>query len=384
MTSVLEKVLGHTRVLISEDERALHLVKGELCGILTAGDYRLANGRGSLVIERHSLTQPEFRSAYEKALFTKLPDVADAHLTEIRTEAGEVAVVERDGRVYTVLGPDQRLVLWTDAGPWTASVIDTGAEPVLPESLMRRLGDAKQAQQFVIVPVGDGQVALTYVDGVLVTAHEPGVYAYWKAGRTVTQRVVDLKRQTMDVTGQEVLTLDRVTIRLNIAAEYRVVDPIKAVHEVKDFADMLYRALQVAFRKTLGTMKLDDILERKGEIDVEAAEKVRTDMTAIGLDVTEITLKDVILPGEMREMLNMVVLAEKEAEANMIRRREETNATRSLLNTAKVMAENPVMLRLKELEALETIAEKVDRLTVHNGTGGLMNDLVRLRDGERV
>jgi len=80
----------------------------------------------------------------------------------------------------------------------------------------------------------------------------------------------------------------------------------------------------------------------------------------------------------------MVVLAEKEAEANMIRRREETNATRSLLNTAKVMAENPVMLRLKELEALETIAERVDRLTVHNGTGGLMNDLVRLRDGEQA
>ena len=73
-------------------------------------------------------------------------------------------------------------------------------------------------------------------------------------------------------------------------------------------------------------------------------------------------------------------IAEKEAEANVIRRREETNATRSLLNTAKVMAENPVMLRLKELEALETIAGKVERLTVHNGTSGLMSDLVRLRD----
>ena len=71
---------------------------------------------------------------------------------------------------------------------------------------------------------------------------------------------------------------------------------------------------------------------------------------------------------------------EKEAEANVIRRREETAATRALLNTAKVMAENPVMLRLKELEALDGIAGKVERLTVHNGTGGLMNDLVRLRD----
>jgi regulator of protease activity HflC (stomatin/prohibitin superfamily) len=75
-----------------------------------------------------------------------------------------------------------------------------------------------------------------------------------------------------------------------------------------------------------------------------------------------------------------VVEAEKEAEANVIRRREETQATRALLNTAKVMEENPVMLRLKELEALTELATKVDTLTVHNGTAGLMNDLVKLRD----
>jgi regulator of protease activity HflC (stomatin/prohibitin superfamily) len=88
----------------------------------------------------------------------------------------------------------------------------------------------------------------------------------------------------------------------------------------------------------------------------------------------------VILPGEMRDILNKVVTAEKEAEANVIRRREETNATRALLNTAKVMAENPVMLRLKELEALEKVAGKVERLTVHNGTKGLLSDLVSLKE----
>ena len=84
-----------------------------------------------------------------------------------------------------------------------------------------------------------------------------------------------------------------------------------------------------------------------------------------------------ILPGEMREIPNRVVAVSKEAEANVIRRREETAATRALLNTARVMAENPVMLRLKELEA---IAGKVKNPTVHNGTEGLMNGLVRLSD----
>lgn len=380
MTTFLDKIRGRTRIVISETERALHLYKGELQGILGPGEHSLKNGRGSLVIERQSLGTPQFRSAYEKALFDKLPEVAEKHLTVVRTNPGEVAIVEQDNRIHAVLGPDERQVFWTDAGPWTWQVIDTEAEPELPQKLMRRLGDARQTQQFVIVPVTDGSVALLSMDGVMTRVLDAGIHAFWKAGRTVTQRVVDLKRQSLDVTGQEVLTLDRVTIRINLSADYRVVDPVKAATEVKDFTDTLYRALQLVFRKQLGALKLDLILERKGEVNAEATGKIKADMAKIGIEVSDIVLKDVILPGEMRDILNMVVTAEKEAEANVIRRREETNATRSLLNTAKVMAENPVMLRLKELEALESIADKVDRLTVHNGTGGLMNDLVRLRD----
>lgn len=384
MTTFLDKIRGRTRVVISETERALHICTGELRGILGPGEHSLKNGRGTLVVERHALAVPQFRSAYEKALFDKLPEVAEQHLTVVRTDPGEVAIVERDNRIHAVLGPDERLVLWTDAGPWTYTTVDTDAEPQLPQKLMRRLGEARQTQQFVIVPVTEGSVALLFADGVLTRVLEAGVHAFWNAGRTITQKVIDLKRQALDVTGQEVLTLDRVTIRINLSADYRVVDPVKAATEVKDFADTLYRALQLVFRKQLGALKLDQILERKGEVNAEAAEKIRADMAGIGVEVSDIVLKDVILPGEMRDILNMVVTAEKEAEANVIRHREETNATRSLLNTAKVMAENPVMLRLKELDALEAIAGKVDRLTVHNGTGGLMNDLVRLRDESTI
>jgi regulator of protease activity HflC (stomatin/prohibitin superfamily) len=228
--------------------------------------------------------------------------------------------------------------------------------------------------------VQEGQVGLVFADGAFLRMLEPGLHGYWSIGKLVHVKMVDLRRQPLDVTGQELLTRDKVTIRVNLTAEYRVIDPLKAVVEVKDYADVLYRALQHAFRTMLGTMTLDQILERKAAVTAEAADRIRSDMLAIGIEVTTIELKDVILPGEMRDILNQVVTAEKQAEANVIRRREETNATRSLLNTAKVMAENPIMLRLKELEALESIAGKVERLTIHNGTGGLMNDLVRLRD----
>ena len=219
---------------------------------------------------------------------------------------------------------------------------------------MRRLGQARKTELTVIHTVMDGQAGLLFVDGAYVRTLGAGVHGFWAVGHMVQMKVVDLKRQSLDVAGQEVLTKDRVTIRVNIAAEYRVVDPLKAVSAVKDFSEALYRALQYAFRKTLSSLTLDQILEKKVTVDEEAAAKVRTDMAEIGVEVSDISLKDVILPGEMREILNQVVSATKQAEANIIRRREETNATRSLLNTAKVMAENPVMLRLKELEALRS------------------------------
>jgi len=102
-------------------------------------------------------------------------------------------------------------------------------------------------------------------------------------------------------------------------------------------------------------------------------------MAPFGVRVGAIALKDVILPGEMREILNQVVLAEKQAQANLIRRREETAATRSLLNTARLLEENPLLVRLKELETLEKVAEKVDKITVNGGIDSLLTQLITLR-----
>jgi len=380
MMTILEKILGRKRVLVKENERAVALYRGEILDVLGPGEHLLPNRRERLEVERHDLGNAVFVSAYEKALFAKLPEAAAKHLTVFRTGRSEVAVIERDGALQWVLPPDRKLVVWTDAGPWKAETIDLAAGSAVEPALLRRLVQAKRTELVAVHPVADGQAGLLFVDGVHVETLKPGAHGFWTVGKTVQVRTIDLKRQSLDVAGQEVLTKDRVTIRVNIAAEYRVVDPLKAVSSVKDFSEALYRALQYAFRKTLGALTLDHILETKVTVDEDAAAKVRADMAAIGIEVSDIALKDVILPGEMREILNQVVSAEKQAEANVIRRREETNATRSLLNTAKVMAENPVMLRLKELEALEAIAGKVERLTVHNGTGGLLNDLVKLRD----
>ena len=380
MRKIIERTLGHERVLIRENERAIALHKGRFMGIFGPGEHRLPNRAKRLEVEMHDLSRPEFVSAYDTALFREKPDEAARHLTEVRTGRHEVALVFRDGRLHGILKPDGRSVFWTDAGPWEVERIDVSETLDVPADIAKRLLRSSKLERVTQIDVADGQTGLLYIDGAFVRTLGAGAHMFWNVGRKVAVKLVDTRRQSLDVTGQEILTKDRVTIRINVAAEYRVADPVKAATEVKDFAEALYRSLQYAFRKTLGAKTLDQILENKVTVDVEAAEKVRSEMAAIGIEVGEIALKDVVLPGEMREILNQVVSAEKEAEANVIRRREETNATRSLLNTAKVMAENPVMLRLKELEALEQIAGKVERLTVHNGTGGLMNDLVKLRD----
>jgi regulator of protease activity HflC (stomatin/prohibitin superfamily) len=114
------------------------------------------------------------------------------------------------------------------------------------------------------------------------------------------------------------------------------------------------------------------VLAEKVDLDDTVSVQVRREMEAYGVQVSAIALKDIILPGDIRDILNQVVTAEKQAQANLIRRREETAATRSLLNTAKLMEDNPLLIRMKELETLEKVAEKVEKLDVFGGLKSLL------------
>ena len=119
-------------------------------------------------------------------------------------------------------------------------------------------------------------------------------------------------------------------------------------------------------------------MEDKGAIDRSISEYIREKASEYGIEVDSVGVKDIILPGEIKAILSKVVEAEKAAQANVVRRREETAATRSMLNTAKVMEDNPVALRLKELEVLERIAEKIDRIQVNGSLDSILTDLIRM------
>ncbi len=378
LTKLTDRLLGRQRLTLWEHQRALVWEKGRFHTILGAGESVLPRKGTNWAV--YDLDAPHFASKDEDALLRTRPDLVEAHLTVVEAASTEAKVVSRNGLAFDLVKPNERRLYWTDAGDWTVETLSLDGSHEVGSDLAGRLTRAGLTGALRSVEVSDGTVGILSIDGVVTRTLEPGTYWFWQLTRKHLVRLIDTRWQHHDVSGQEVLTADRVTVRVNLTASYRVADPLVALKEVKDFAEALHLSLQFAFRKTLGALTLDALLADKVTVSEEAAGHVRTEMAKIGLEVSEIALKDVILPGEMREILNRVVTAEKEAEANIIRRREETNATRSLLNTAKVMAENPVMLRLKELEALETIAAKVDRLTVHNGTEGLMTDIVKLRD----
>jgi regulator of protease activity HflC (stomatin/prohibitin superfamily) len=136
--------------------------------------------------------------------------------------------------------------------------------------------------------------------------------------------------------------------------------------------------LQFALRGAVGERNLDALLEDKGAMDRSISEYIRQKAADYGIEVDSVGVKDIILPGEIKSILSKVVEAEKAAQANVVRRREETAATRSMLNTAKVMEDNPVALRLKELEVLERIAEKIDRIQVNGSLDNLLTDMIRM------
>lgn len=169
------------------------------------------------------------------------------------------------------------------------------------------------------------------------------------------------------------MTADKVTLRLNFVCQYRVTDPMKVL-EVHSFKEQVYIHLQLILREYIGTYRLDDLLKQKQEISSQVLHRLQEKEAEFGVHFIDAGVKDIILPGDVKEILNTVLIAEKKAQANIITRREETASTRSLLNTAKLMDQNQTLYRLKELEFLERICEKIGTISITGG-GNLMEQL---------
>ncbi len=216
--------------------------------------------------------------------------------------------------------------------------------------------------------------AVLLVDDVYVKTLTAGLYRFWRNDTTIKIVKVDVRQLQLEVAGQELLTKDKAAIRINFYAQYKVKDIEKAVLDNKEFEKQLYVTMQLALRAYVGTYTLDELLENKTEIANAVFEDTKMAANKFGVSLLNCGIRDVILTGEMKEIMNQVLIAQKKAQANVITRREETASTRSLLNTAKLMEDNEMLYKLKEMEYVEKIAEKIGEITV-NGNGGMVKQL---------
>ncbi|MEJ0086782.1 MAG: slipin family protein [Pseudomonadota bacterium] len=367
------------RMKVALYERALVYRDRDLERVLGPGKYWLV-GR-NLGVQVYDVGKVELELARADVLLAESRGLLEPYVQIVELGDREVGIVYKNERLSGVLAPGTRQWYWRGATNVRVEVRDIANEYTLDANTARVLTRAKNAagvsEAIGMVEVPDTSVGLMIVDGELRAVLKPGLSAYWKYQRALRVELVDLRLQTMEVSGQEILTRDKVSLRVNLTALWQVTDAVKARATVSNFVDYVYKELQFALREAVGTRTLDELLSDKGAIDREVAMSTAK-LEASGLAVRSVGVKDVILPGEMKAILNQVVEAEKVAQANLIRRREETAATRSLLNTARLMDENRTLLRLKELETLEKVTEKIDKLTVFGGLEGVMKDLVRI------
>jgi hypothetical protein len=316
---------------------------------------------------------------------TAQPELAAELFEEVVTKALEVAIVTIDGRPLHLMGPWQTRVFWKVATKVAVERIDVASDPRVDP---RHLAMVARERNLLVTEhvVENHEAGLLYVEGRLTERLAPGRHAFWTVGRRIEVKRFDLRPQAVEITAQEMLTKDRIALRVTLTAFRRIVDPERAVGTVPDVDAWLYRLVQFAVREAVASRTLDEVLSAKNVLDAELRAYVRERLAETGIEVTELGVKDVILPGEIRELVNKVVEAERIAKANLIRRQQETAATRSLLNTARLMEENPLLLRLKELESLERLVEKVGRIDLHAGEGAgldaLLTKLVRLKADE--
>ncbi len=379
------------KLFVKKDERALLFNKGDFVRVQGPGEHIVFDPLGRLSIEKFSLTQPAFTHRLAEYFINAEPALVEREFHLVKLASDEVGLRYENGVLAEVLAPNTRRLYWKGFVDVTHTVLNIAQDFRVADALVKQLVESSDtgfkakvtgASQVFGVKVPQYSVGLLFVDGKRAELLQPGLHAFWRFGRDLQVQFVDQRLQVLEVAGQEILTRDKVALRINLTAAFRISDVEAAFAKQAKPQEFLYKELQFALRSAVGTRTLDEILENKTLIDevVEAyiAKRLVQGVEGFGLQVESVGVKDIILPGEMKTLLAKVVEAEKAAQANVIRRREETAATRSLLNTALVMEKNPVALRLKELEALEKVAEKIDRISVFGGLDGVLKDLVKI------
>jgi regulator of protease activity HflC (stomatin/prohibitin superfamily) len=359
------------RVLINAYQVGLLFRKGVYRQFLRKGGYWIWP---SDEIQVYEIIKP-FTSPVELNILLQDPELAES-LTVIEVKDTEIVLQYENGLLKQVLAPG-RYAYWKSVIRYDFVRADISKIDIT-ENIDRTALLSRHVAPYVrSYSIENSEKGVLFIDGRYERILGSGVYYWWKNNIAIHVGKVDTRSLQLEVNGQEILTKDKAALRINAWAQYRVVDIEKALLRNKEYDKQLYVAFQLALREYIGGYTLDEILEKKEAMAPHILRTVSNGADSLGVVVTDFGIRDVILPGDVREIMNQVLVAEKKAQANTIMRREETASTRSLLNTAKLMEDNPMLYKLKEMEYVEKIAEKITNISV-NGNGVLIDQLKQI------
>ncbi|MFK7962103.1 MAG: slipin family protein [Phycisphaerales bacterium] len=372
--------LGNSLIVaeLQEHERGLVWINGRLEGLIGPGLHAWWKGPAKVTVSRFDTRTPDFEHELKDVL-VRDPRLAP-HLTVVDLKDYERAILWVNGRVTEVLGPG--LHAWWNV----SSIVEVERFDVRTFRLEHGQLDAVTEAPGALRHIFSKRVAahertIVFRNGERVAELQPGAFVAWRDGSVLSTETVDVREQHLDVQGQDIITADKVSVRVNLLVTHRVTDPVAAIVEVEDWSSSLYREAQLELRAAVGGRTLEQLLTDKDVVGDEIRTRLTERAAGFGVQILSVGLRDIILPGDMKAMLNEVILAQKQAEANLIRRREETAAARSQVNTARLLAEHPALARMKELEALESILRGTNATFVL-GSGDLTEQVGSLVRGK--
>ena len=201
-----------------------------------------------------------------------------------------------------------------------------------------------------LTTIHDYERGLRFRQGRLVGLVDPGVHL--TVGPFTELHALDVRPTMVPVEGQEILTADGVAAKVSMVARYVVGDPVSAVTRDADFRRTTYLLLQLGLRQAVASRTLDEALAARAQLGPEVRELVAARLAAIGVELLEVEVRDVMLPGELKRSFASVIVARKEGEAALERARAETAALRGLANAGRTLADNPGLLQLRILQEL--------------------------------
>ena len=364
----------YKRIRVRSYEVGLHFRDGEFKGLLSEGRHWLLDPMLKHRVDVVSKRDPWL--VHDKLDMIVKSGALGERATVVDLKDHERALCWVDGRFHRIISAGL-YAYWNGMRDVRVETVDARTARFEHHALKVIVRTADAGRLLDVCAVNRNCAGVLFIDGRFVDTLAPGLYAFWKDAADAKFVEVDLRETVTDVSGQEIMTADKVTLRMNAVVTYRVTDAKKAVTATDDVRQALYRETQLVVRAVVGARELDAFLTDKDAVAQEIEQSVRERAGDLGLDIASVGIRDVILPGDMKDLMNKVTEAKKAAEANLIARREETAAMRSQANTAKLLADNPTLMRLRELEVLENVAS-TGKLNIVLGEKGLDARVVNL------